>query len=141
MNDVEVRDDLVIPEAELSESFARSGGPGGQHVNTSATKVELRFDVASSQALTDDQKQQVRERLGSRLTDDGELILTASEHRSQSRNREAVRARLGALLQEALAPRRRRVPTRRPRSADQRRMEQKKRRGERKRLRQPPRLP
>lgn len=138
MDGVQLPGDVVIPEAELSESFARSGGPGGQHVNTSATKVELRFDVERSSALSDAQKQRVREQLGSRLTQAGVLVLAASEHRSQARNREAVRARLARLLSDALTPPRPRRPTRKPRRAEQRRLEQKKRRGERKRLRQRP---
>lgn len=141
MDGVRLRDGVVIPEAELSESFARSGGPGGQHVNTSATKAELRFDVDASAALTDEQKQRVRQHLGSRLTNEGVLILTASEHRSQARNRESARARLAHLLDEALTPPRPRKPTRRPRRAEQRRLEAKKRRGERKRLRQRPEPP
>lgn len=141
MDGVRLRDHVVIPEAELSESFTRSGGPGGQHVNTSATKVELRFDVGDSSALSDEQKQRVRERLGSRLTQEGVLVLSASEHRSQARNREAVRARLARMLNEALTPPRRRRPTRKPRRAEQRRLEEKKRRGERKRLRQRPEPP
>lgn len=138
MDGLRLRDNVVIPEAELSESFARAGGPGGQHVNTSATKAELRFDVAGSSALSDEQKQRVAERLASRLTQDGVLVLSASEHRSQARNREAVRARLARMLDEALTPPRRRRPTRKPRRAEQRRLDQKKRRGERKRLRQRP---
>lgn len=141
MDGVRLRDGTVIPEAELSESFARSGGPGGQHVNTSATKAELRFDVSRSSALSAEQKQRVRGRLASRLTAAGVLVLSASEHRSQARNREAARARLAQLLDEALEPRRRRRPTRKPRAADERRLEAKKRRGERKRLRQPPPTP
>lgn len=141
MDGVRLRDGTEIPEDELSESFARSGGPGGQHVNTSSTKAELRFDVDASAALSDEQKQRVRDRLAARLTDDGVLILTASEHRSQTRNREAVRARLAHLLDEALTPRRRRLPTRKPRRANERRLEEKKRRGERKRWRRPPPAP
>lgn len=141
MDGVRLRDGVVIPEAELSESFARSGGPGGQHVNTSATKAELRFDVAGSGALTDEQKQRVRQHLASRLTGDGVLVLAASEHRSQARNRETARARLAHLLDEALAPQRPRKPTRRPRRAEERRLAAKKRRGERKRLRQRPEAP
>lgn len=141
MDGVRLRDDVVIPEAELSESFARSGGPGGQHVNTSSTKVELRFDVEGSSTLSDEQKQRVREQLGSRLTHEGVLVLSASEHRSQARNREAVRTRLARLLSDALTPPRRRRPTRKPRRAEQRRLDQKKRRGERKRLRQRPEPP
>lgn len=138
---VRVRDDVCIPEAELQESFARSGGPGGQHVNTSATKVELRFDVAASEALTPEQKDVVRRELASRLTDDDVLVLTASEHRSQIRNREAVRARLAHLLAQALRPRRRRVPTRKPKAAEERRLAEKRKRSERKRLREPPSAP
>lgn len=141
MDGVRLRHGVVIPEAELSESFARSGGPGGQHVNTSATKAELRFDVDRSRALTDEQKQRVRRHLAPRLTGDGVLVLSASEHRSQTRNRETARARLAHLLDEALAPPRPRKPTRRPRRANERRLERKKRRGERKRLRQPPAPP
>ncbi len=133
-----VRGDVHIPERELDERFVRSGGPGGQHVNTSATKVELRFDVAGSSALTDQQKAAIYRTLGSRLTGEGELLLTASEHRSQARNREAVRGRLVTLLREALTPRRERRPTRKPRSAEQRRLAAKRRRGEVKQQRRPP---
>ncbi|QBI19432.1 aminoacyl-tRNA hydrolase [Egibacter rhizosphaerae] len=133
-----IRDGLVIPEPELSLSFARSGGPGGQHANTSATKVQLRFDVEGSPTLTEDQKARIRSALGHRMTIAGELVLEASEHRSQTRNREAVRGRLQTLLAEALTPQQPRRPTRRPRSAEARRLEHKRRRGERKRLRKPP---
>lgn len=135
---VTVRPGLTIPEHELGERFVRSGGPGGQHVNTSATKVELRFDVAGSSALTEQQRAGVYRSLGSRLTGEGVLVLTASEHRSQARNREAVRGRLATLLREALAPRRERRPTRRPRSAEQRRLAAKRRRGDLKQQRRPP---
>ena len=139
MEDIHVRPGLAIPGEEITLSFARSGGPGGQHVNTTATKVELRFDVEASRSLTDAQKAAVRQHLGRRVTGGGELLLEASEHRSQARNREAVLARFASLLAEALAPppppRR---PTRPSRAAKQRRLESKRRRGERKRLRRPP---
>ncbi len=139
MEPLDVVPGVVIPAEELRESFARSGGPGGQHANTSATKVVLRFDVEGSTALTEPQRARVRERLGSRLTAEGELVLAASEHRSQTRNREAVRVRLAALLAEGLAPP---PPPRRPsrpgRRAQQRRLEGKRARGEIKRLRRRP---
>lgn len=139
MPDLRVTSSVSIPEHELEVSFARSGGPGGQHVNTSATKVELRFDVAATEALSDEQKERVRDALGGRMTDDGVLILTASEYRSQTRNREAVHARLVNLLGEALRPQKRRRPTRPPRASKERRLENKRRRSELKESRKPPR--
>lgn len=137
-DDLVLSDGTTITADELELSFARSGGPGGQHVNTSATKVELRFDVPGSRCLDDAQKQRVRSALASRLTTDGVLVLQAGEFRSQARNREAAIGRLGNLLDEALRPRRRRIPTRVPRSERRRRREAKRRRGERKRLRRSP---
>jgi ribosome-associated protein len=127
-----------IPEAELELRASRSGGPGGQHANTSDTKVELRWSVRDTAALTEAQRARVSERLASRLTGDGELLLTASEHRSQHRNREAVLARFRAIVGEALTPPRTRRRTRPTRASKERRLQAKKHRGEVKRLRQPP---
>lgn len=138
MSGVRINRTLSIPEAEIDLSFARAGGPGGQHVNTSSTKVELRFDVASSPSLTDDQRARLLERLSSRLTNDGVLVLHASEHRSQTRNREAVLKRFADLLHDALRTRTLRRPTRPSRGAKEQRLDDKKRRAETKRLRQPP---
>ena len=129
---------VSVPEAELEVRAVRSGGPGGQSVNTTDSKVELRWDVASSTALSDAQRSRLLERLASRLTSDGVLILTGSEHRSQHRNRAAVLARFRAIVGEALAPPRQRRRTRPSRASQQRRLDQKRRRGELKRLRQPP---
>jgi len=129
---------LTIPEHELDLSFTRSSGPGGQHVNTSSTKVELRFDVSGSKALSDDQKARVHDALGSRMTQDGVLILTASEHRSQTRNRQAAIGRFANLLGEALRPQTPRRPTRPSKAAKRRRLEAKRHRAEIKALRKPP---
>ena len=118
--------------------FSRSSGPGGQHANTADTRVELRFDVQGSATLSDEQKARIRERLGSRLTTDGVLVLFGGEHRSQTRNREAVLTRLAALLNEALHGERARRPTRRPASADRRRLERKRLQSEKKARRRPP---
>ena len=118
--------------------FSRSSGPGGQHANTADTRVELRFDVQGSATLSDEQKARIRERLGSRLTTDGVLVLFGGEHRSQTRNREAVLTRLAALLNEALRVERPRRPTRRPAAADRRRLERKRLQSEKKARRRPP---
>jgi ribosome-associated protein len=138
MPGIKVTSVVTIPESEVSFRFSRSGGPGGQHANTSDTKVELRFDVAGSVALTAAQRGRAMDRLSSRLTDAGELVLTSNEHRSQTRNREAVLARFAAILAEALrVPRERRAsgPTR---AARRRRLEAKRRQSGKKALRRPP---
>jgi ribosome-associated protein len=123
-------DGLVVPAAELIERFSRSSGPGGQGVNTTDSRVELRWDLAASTALTDVQRTQLIERLGRRVVD-GAVVLVASEHRSQRQNRTAARARLGALLAAALTPP---APVRRPtrpsRAARERRLDSKRRRGD-----------
>ena len=131
---VRVRGSVVVPDAELQWRFSRSSGPGGQHVNTSDTQVELRFDVAASAALPQVWKERALERLSGRLTEGGVLIVKASEHRSQWRNREAAAVRLGALLSEAVAPPpRSRRPTRPSRGTVERRLTDKKRRADVKR--------
>jgi len=94
---------LVVPEDELTERFSRSGGPGGQSVNTTDSRVELVWDFAGSRALTDVQRERLGRRLASRLVD-GQLRVVATEYRSQLRNRNAARERLTALLRAALAP-------------------------------------
>lgn len=129
---------VSIPEAELEVRASRSSGPGGQGVNTTDSKVELRWDVAASKALTEAQRARLLDRLGHRITKDGVLLLTASEERSQHRNREAAYARLRALVGEAIEPPRTRRPTRRTRGSHERRLRSKKHRGEVKRLRKPP---
>ncbi|GAA3016447.1 alternative ribosome rescue aminoacyl-tRNA hydrolase ArfB [Kitasatospora albolonga] len=111
-----VRGSVVVPDAELLWRFSRSSGPGGQHVNTSDTQVELRYDLAGSAALPPVWKERALERLAGRLVDGRFVVVKASEHRSQLRNREMAVARLAALLGEATAPppktRRRTKPTR-----------------------------
>jgi ribosome-associated protein len=126
---------LTIPAAELVERFSRSPGPGGQSVNTSDSRVELVFDVARSAVLTDGQRRRALRRLAGQLVD-GTVVVTASEHRSQHRNRVAARERLADLLRTALAPppppRRATKPTR---GSQRRRLDSNRRRGETKALR------
>ncbi len=138
MADIPVTRDVVVDDAELEWSFSRSGGPGGQHANTSSTKAELRWDLPASPSLTQAQRDLARRRLAGRLTADGVLVLQSSEHRSQTRNREAAVARFAALLADALhssPPRRATGPTR---AARRRRVEAKRRRAETKALRRRP---
>jgi ribosome-associated protein len=125
-----VSDSVVIPESELSWRFSRSSGPGGQSVNTTDSRVELLFDVGAS-AL----RARALANLAGRLTD-GVLSVTASEHRSQLRNRDAAQRRLVEILAAAIAPPpRARRPTKATHGSVQRRIAQKKRRSEVKRLR------
>jgi ribosome-associated protein len=128
-----IRGSVSVPEAELMWRFSRSSGPGGPHVNTSDSRVELRFDLAGTEALPPVWKQRALERLDGRLTA-GVLTVTASEHRSQWRNRETAAARLAALLAQATAPPpKARRATKIPRGINERRLRVKKLRGERKR--------
>lgn len=121
---------LVIPASELVERFSRSTGPGGQGVNTSDSRVELLFDVAASKVLSAAQRTSLLEFLGDRLVDGG-VHVTASEHRSQLRNRAAARQRLTRIIVEALAPPPLpRKATRPTRGSQQRRLDTKRRRSE-----------
>ncbi|AXI78225.1 alternative ribosome rescue aminoacyl-tRNA hydrolase ArfB [Peterkaempfera bronchialis] len=131
---IRVRGSVVIPDAELQWRFSRSSGPGGQHVNTSDSQVELRWDLAASEALPPVLKDRALARLAGRLLDGRFIVVRASEHRSQWRNREAAAARLGALLAQATAPPpKARRATRPSRGMVERRLENKRRRSELKR--------
>lgn len=128
----------VIPEDELNWRFSRAGGPGGQGVNTTDSRVELTYDVLRSQVWTDEQRTLLLSRLRNRLVR-GVVTVTAAEHRSQLRNREAAERRLAQMLTEALAaPARPRRPSTPSRAARARRVEAKKLRGRTKRLRRRP---
>ena len=132
--DVTVRG-TTIPPDELTWRFSRSPGPGGQHVNTSDTQAELSFDLAATEAMPSALKQRALAALEGRLVG-GVVTVTAHEYRSQLRNREAAAARLAELLTEATAPPpRRRRPTRPSRAATERRLADKQRRSQTKRLR------
>ncbi|MET7756955.1 alternative ribosome rescue aminoacyl-tRNA hydrolase ArfB [Streptomyces sp. NPDC005389] len=130
-----IRGSVSLPEAELQWRFSRSSGPGGQHVNTSDSQVELRFDLAATDALPEVWKARALERLATRLVN-GVVTVRASEHRSQWRNRETAAVRLAALLAEATAPPPKpRRPTKIPRGINERRLREKKQRSETKRTR------
>jgi len=136
---IEVGAGRRIPPSELELRFSRSGGPGGQHVNTSSTRVELVFDLAGSPSLTEEERDRARRRLRSRLDSEGRLRIVAQDERSQSRNRALAVERFAETMRHALAPP---PPPRRPtspsRRATQSRLAGKRRAGETKRLRRPP---
>src|ERR1700749_4511570 len=128
--DLRVNNWLVIPAGELHERFSRSSGPGGQSVNTTDSRAELSFDIARSPSLPEREKGRALSRLAARLTD-GVVTVAAENERSQLMNREAARARLAALLREAVAPPPPpRVPTKPTRGSKERRLEGKRRRAQ-----------
>jgi ribosome-associated protein len=129
---------IDIPEGELAWRFSRSSGPGGQSVNTTDSRVELSFDIGTSTAIPDHLKERALARLEHRLVN-GVLTIAASEYRSQHRNREAARARLVGVLEDALAPPpAKRRATRPTRASRQRRLDGKARRSRTKSLRKRP---
>ena len=135
MEPLRVSRSVVIPPHELTWRFSRSGGPGGQGVNTSDSRVELSLDVASSAAFSTMLRERALRRLQSRLVD-GVVTVVASEHRSQLRNREAALARLTELLRDAVAPPAApRRPTKPTRAAVERRLADKRRHSTRKKQR------
>jgi ribosome-associated protein len=135
---LEISPDLRLPRSELEYRASRSGGPGGQHVNTSSTRIEVWWDVAGSPSLTPEQRDSLLQRLQSRLDTAGRLRLVSSGSRSQLRNREDVTERLQSVIAAALAPRKERKPTRPSRAAKAARLEAKRRRSARKQRRRSP---
>ncbi|MCW2287066.1 alternative ribosome rescue aminoacyl-tRNA hydrolase ArfB [Leucobacter luti] len=136
--DLEVTAALTIPAAELGWRFSRSSGPGGQHVNTSDSRVELSWCVEDSAVLTEAQRERLLDRLGQRLVG-GAVVVTAAEQRSQLRNREIARDKLADLLRQALAPDGpQRRATRRTRGSNQRRLTAKGQRSQTKQQRKRP---
>lgn len=124
-----VTDAIAIDEKDLDERFVRASGPGGQNVNKVSTAVELRFNIETS-ALPDDVKHRLRALAGSKLTADGVLLIDSREHRLQSQNRNAARARLASLIRHALVRPRARRPTKPRAGAREKRLVGKKRRGQ-----------
>lgn len=133
-----ITDELSMDAGELRWRTSTSRGPGGQHVNRTQTRVTVLFDVEKSASLNEEQRARIRERLGYRIASDGTLRASCQRHRSQALNREGAVERLTQLLADALREEAERKPTQVPRAARQRRLEQKRQRGQTKRLRRSP---
>lgn len=130
-----ITDEILIEDWELTESFTRSSGPGGQNVNKVSTAVELRFEAARSPHLPGPVKSRLKRLAGRRWTKEGALVIFCEETRSQARNREIARERLAELIRKALVKPKFRVKTKPSRASKERRLKAKKVRGEVKRLR------
>lgn len=126
---------VLIPNHEIELVFVRGTGPGGQNVNKTSTKVQLRWNIDRSMVFSDKQKTMIRHALRSRMNKEGEIVIQAGDTRSQSQNRETAIERLERLVTKALVPHVRRIPTRPTRSSREARLESKKRRGLTKALR------
>jgi ribosome-associated protein len=134
-DDLVVRDGIIIPRDELVIRATRAGGPGGQHVNTSSTRIEIVWNVARTRALDDHQRRLVLSRLATRADASGDLRVVAADSRSQRQNRAAAESRLVALVARALVVPKRRRPTRPTAASVRQRLETKRRRADTKRQR------
>jgi ribosome-associated protein len=132
---LEVSEAVAIPRTELEYRASRAGGAGGQHVNTSSTRIELLWNVRTTSALDEAARHRVTTKLASRLDGDGWIRVVSSARRSQGQNREAAEARLAELVRAALVVPKRRKPTKPSRGAKEARLSEKKKRGDTKRQR------
>ena len=135
-NSLLINPDLRIPLSELQYRASRSGGPGGQHVNTSSTRVEVTWNVAGSPSLSPEQRSRLLQQLATRLDNEGQLRLVSSGTRSQLRNKDDVTDRLRSTVAAALVERKKRKPTKPSRAAKAARLEAKRKRAATKRQRQ-----
>ncbi len=136
---LKITDEIRIDDQYIDYDFVRASGSGGQHVNKAATAVQLRFDAARA-PLSDPMRERLTELAGHRMTKDGVLIINANRHRSQARNRKDARRRLVALLRKSVRTPKRRRKTKPPKSADERRLQDKHHRSRTKDRRKPPKI-
>lgn len=134
-HDVQIFDNLVIPEHELEISTSRSGGAGGQHVNKTETRITVRWNIPKSVVLTELQKNRLLEKLHSRLTEDGDIIIHNSVSRSQEQNKKAALDNLCQIIRSALTIPKKRLKTKEPKAAKEARLQHKTRRSSIKKMR------
>lgn len=134
-NDIVIKHDITIPSHELDITTSRSGGAGGQHVNKTATRITVRWNVRSTRALSDEQKERVLNKLAHKLTNEGELIVHNSASRSQQQNREQALAQLAHEVRQALHVPKKRMKTRVAHHVKEKRLEKKSERSELKKTR------
>lgn len=132
---ISISNRFAIPASELEFQASRSGGPGGQHANTTSSRIQLRWNVRTSPSLSEGRREILLDRLSGRIDNDGVLQVTVDTHRSQHRNREEAAERLAGIIREALRPRKKRKKTRRTRGSNEKRLRKKKQRGQVKKLR------
>ena len=132
---IKITDSIYINESEVKESFIRSSGPGGQHVNKVATAVQLRFNAKNSGNISAEVYNRLRAIAGSKLTEDGNLIIVSREHRSQSQNRRVALDKLISLLQQAAKKQKHRTPTRPSQASVEKRLRNKRLQSEKKKSR------
>lgn len=137
-NMIRITRTFAIPEREVEEKFIQSSGPGGQNVNKVATAVQLRFDINASNTLTNPIKKRLHQVARNKITRDGILIVEASNHRTQDRNRKAARRKFAHILRNALRPPKKRKKTKPSRAANERRLKDKHIRSRKKELRKSP---
>lgn len=135
-NDVHIKNGITIPEHELEITASRAGGPGGQHVNKASTRVTVRWNVKNTTIFTDEQKERVLQKLSSRLTTEGDLIINNSTSRSRDHNRKMALDQLAHDIKKALHVPKKRMKTRVPQQIQEARLQSKMRRGHIKKLRQ-----
>jgi len=137
-NDLFIKNGITIPEHELEITASRSGGAGGQHVNKTDTRITVRWNIKASTALTEEQKQRIIEKLQSRITEDGDLIVHNSESRSQGQNKKNALNNLAAIVRNALHVAKKRIATKIPKALKEARLQSKARRSVTKKMRSKP---
>jgi len=135
-DDIIITNTVTIPGSELTITASRSSGPGGQHANKADTRIQVRWNLEASEALTEVQKNRLRRALRTRLTDEGDVLIACETHRSQKRNRDEALQRLAAIVREGLVPPKPRRKTKPSRASKERRLAEKRKRAQVKKGRQ-----